>query len=75
MVNFLLRRWLYLARKQDSFENIFAIWKFRLRTHFKNSRKKFHTPIPEVLAHIGLCGKRKNDDCDNQTIAIKEVMA
>ena len=75
MVNFLLRRWPYLAREQDSYENAFAIWKFRLKTHVKNSRKKLHTPIPEELVDKALYGKRKNDDCDNQTIAKKGVMA
>ena len=43
MVNFLLRHWPYLAREQDSYENGFAIWKFRLRTHFNNSWKKLQT--------------------------------
>ena len=71
MVNYLRRCWPYLTKEQDSYENTFAIWKVRLRTHFKNSRKKLHTPIPEVLASKALYGKRKNDDCDNQTIGKK----
>ena len=69
-----LRHWLYLAREQDSYEKSFAIWKFRLRTHFKNSQKKLHTPIPEVLANKAIYGNRKNDNCDNQTIAKKGIM-
>ena len=74
MVNFLLRRWPYLAREQDSYGNASTVWKFRHRTNFKNSRKKLHTPIPEVLANKALYGKKK-DDCDNQNIAKKGAMA
>ena len=51
------------------------IYRFRMRTHFKNARKRLPTAIPEVLAKRAIFGKRKAEDGNGLPVIERGRMA
>ena len=49
MVNEILTKWPYLKNEFVSEADAFDLWKYRLRTYFKNPRRRTHN-IPEILS-------------------------
>lgn len=76
MVKAIFSRWPYLQRIFNSNYDAIEIYRFRLRTYFKNARKKLVNVIPEVLAKQAIFGKRKSAENDLTGPSIKKgVMA
>ena len=64
MVNEILTKWPHLKKEFVREADAFDLWKYRLRTYFKNSRKRNHH-VPEI---INRQKKRKgNEDTPTQT--------
>ena len=64
MVRAIFRRWRYLQQIFNNDHDANEIFRFRLRTYFKNARKKMPDVIPEVLSKRTMFGKRKSDRDD-----------
>ena len=64
MVRAKFRRWLFLQQIFNNDHDANKIFCFRLRTYFKNARKKMSDVIPEVLSKRAIFGKRKSDSDD-----------
>ena len=62
MVRVILNRWPHLQQELSISQVAMEIYRLRMRTYFKNARKRFPTAIPKVLANRGIFGKRKADD-------------
>ena len=76
MVKAIFSRWPYLQRIFNSDYDAIEIYRFRLRTYFKNARKKLVNVIPEVLTKRAIFGKRKSAENDLPGPSIKKgVMA
>ena len=60
MVRAIFRRWPYLQQIFDNDHDANEIFCFRLRTYFKNARKKMPDVIAEVLLKCAIFGKRKS---------------
>ena len=76
MVKAIFSRWPYLQRIFNSNYDAIEIYRFRLRTYFKNARKKLVNVIPEVLTKRAIFGKRKSAENDLPGPSIKKgVMA
>ena len=65
MVNFVLRKWKYLAKEFGTYRDGFKNWKDKMRTHFKNKRGRMGLDIPEIKTNREIYGKRKAGSADN----------
>ena len=64
MVRAIFRHWPYLQQILNNDHDANEIFCFRLRTYFKNARKKMPDVIPEVLSICAIFEKRKPDRHD-----------
>ena len=59
MVNIILTKWPHFKKEFVSEADAFDLWKYRLRTYFKNSRRRTHN-IPEILNRQKRKGKKRS---------------
>ena len=61
MVRAIFNRWPHLQQELSNSQDAMEIYHFRMRTYFKNARKRLPTTILEVLVKRAIFGKRKAD--------------
>ena len=71
MVRAIFRSWPYLQQIFNNDHDTNENFCFRLRTYFKNARKKISGVIPEVLSKRAIFGKRKSDSNDLPHATVK----
>ena len=59
MVRAIFNRWPHLQQELSNSQDAMEIYHFRMRTYFKNARKRLPTTILEVLIKRAIFGKRK----------------
>ena len=74
MISALFTRWPNLVEIQGCYEDALAIWKSRLRTHFKNTRSRCSMNIPQILEKKGKFGKKRASEDADQTSIVKKVL-
>ena len=75
MVRAIFNRWPHLQQKLSNSQDAMEIYRFWMRTYFKNARKLLSTAIPEVLAKRTISGKRKTEDGNGLPVIKRGRMA
>ena len=75
MVRAIFNRWPHLQQELSNSQDAIEIYRFRMRTYFKNARKQLPTAIPEVLAKTAIFGKRKTNDGNGLPVIKRGGMA